>query len=446
MYHAIVEDVRHEMSKPDMKPFSVDHVVFVPVVRSIDRQFGMQKTAVLGKMLREQMENVSAKDDKMREALDTVKEIIHGSIKGAEQGMGEFLREQLNDHSIKLNLGGIEIDPVDGVKMSPTLSDEKFENIPLANKGAGTQNNAILALFRYIAKLDVKKEFIFLLEEPENSLHPKAQHNLLSVIQEISDEAQVLVTTHSPVFVDRTNYESNILFTMKKHGGTVAKTFSEDNLSEVREELGIKVSDVLLKGGGNCALLVEGETEEDVIPVFMEMMDTNNFALGTTIIQVGGYKPKRIETIVKLLGCYEIPCIAMLDKNSKEGEKALKDLLSKDELPNLKKMTCLEKGEIEDYYQRDIIVQVMRDAYNIKISESDVREGSSVEDLKTIFRREKRELQKRELKKGESKKSVSFVKTRFGRQCAHLMRKQKVDVPKEIREVIDEVVKVALRT
>ena len=81
------------------------------------------------------------------------------------------------------------------------------------------------------------------MEEPENSLHPKAQRQLLRVIHEISESTQVIVTTHSPVFIDRSSFESNILLTRTTHGNTVAKPFASDDLSSVRTDLGIRASD-----------------------------------------------------------------------------------------------------------------------------------------------------------------------------------------------------------
>ncbi|MGU9951991.1 MAG: ATP-dependent nuclease [Gammaproteobacteria bacterium WSBS_2016_MAG_OTU1] len=176
--------------------------------------------------------------------------------------MESFLREQLKNNSINLSFDDMHLNPIEGVNINVRLSDDKVDNIDIHNRGAGTQNNLIIALFRFVAESDMKEDFIFCLEEPENSLHPKAQRQLLSVIQDISESTQVLVTTHSPVFIDRSQYSSNIMFSRTSKGNTEAKIFNEELLAEVRDELGIRPSDALLKGGGNCALLVEGKTEE----------------------------------------------------------------------------------------------------------------------------------------------------------------------------------------
>ena len=113
----------------------------------------------------------------------------------------------MHDDAVRLGFDDLEIDPVEGVRFVVRLSDDRVEDVNIENRGAGTQNNLIIALFRLIAELTAEGYLILAMEEPENSLHPKAQRQLLSVIQEISAKSQVIVTTHSPVFIDRSRFE-----------------------------------------------------------------------------------------------------------------------------------------------------------------------------------------------------------------------------------------------
>jgi predicted ATP-dependent endonuclease of OLD family len=41
-----------------------------------------------------------------------------------------------------------------------------------------------------------------LIDEPENSLHPQAQKNLLDIYAEYSRKNQIIIITHSPIFID----------------------------------------------------------------------------------------------------------------------------------------------------------------------------------------------------------------------------------------------------
>lgn len=69
-----------------------------------------------------------------------------------------------------------------------------MEYIPLTAMGEGVAN--ILGL---ITDLCVSEERIFLIEEPENDIHPKALKALLKLIVEKSDNNQFFVSTHSNI-------------------------------------------------------------------------------------------------------------------------------------------------------------------------------------------------------------------------------------------------------
>lgn len=69
-----------------------------------------------------------------------------------------------------------------------------FEHIPLTAMGEGVAN--ILGL---ITDLCVAEERIFLIEEPENDIHPKALKSLLALIIEKSSSNQFFISTHSNI-------------------------------------------------------------------------------------------------------------------------------------------------------------------------------------------------------------------------------------------------------
>jgi len=69
-----------------------------------------------------------------------------------------------------------------------------IEHIPLTAMGEGVAN--ILGL---ITDLCVAEDKIFLIEEPENDIHPKALKALLSLISEKSETNQFFISTHSNI-------------------------------------------------------------------------------------------------------------------------------------------------------------------------------------------------------------------------------------------------------
>src|SRR5262249_25012808 len=79
-------------------------------------------------------------------------------------------------------------------------------------KGDGVQSLAALAIMRHASQATLaKREVIIALEEPESHLHPRAIRELREVLEDLAQRHQVVVTTHNPLFTDRTRVESNII-------------------------------------------------------------------------------------------------------------------------------------------------------------------------------------------------------------------------------------------
>ncbi len=114
--------------------------------------------------------------------------------------------------------------------------------IPMSHKGAGYRRLFMVARFRYLAEKNKGHNIIYLIEEPETFLHPSAQEDLLNSFKDLSDDNQIIITTHSPVFTGSTKYDSVIL--CKKEKQSVYEHTNEENknqfIGQIVEELGIK--------------------------------------------------------------------------------------------------------------------------------------------------------------------------------------------------------------
>ncbi|WP_022953313.1 ATP-dependent nuclease [Leucothrix mucor] len=147
-------------------------------------------------------------------------------------------------------LKGVEIKPVFSWKDAIKSVDVSFQlegdhkPIPMSHKGAGYRRLFMVARFRYLAEKNKGLRVIYLIEEPETFLHPSAQKDLLSAFLELSDENQVIIATHSPVFVGATSIESVIL--CKKTNGSSYENHSlrgaQSFMDSIVDELGIKPS------------------------------------------------------------------------------------------------------------------------------------------------------------------------------------------------------------
>lgn len=425
-----------DIPKPVLsKWFTSERFHFIPVRRDLTVQFSMGKTALLGKMLRSRMKERLGAEETVA-SLEALEKILKESISGPRAQLEQFLQEQMHNEAIQLGFDDLEIDPVEGVKFVVSLSDDRAVGIKIENRGAGTQNNLIIALFRLIAELAAEDYLILAMEEPENSLHPKAQRQLLSVIQQISDKSQVIVTTHSPVFIDRSRFENNILLTRTASGNTIAKTFDVSLLDQVRTDLGIRASDALLKGGGNCAILVEGSTEEDGFPTFMEMCGMSEFRLGIAIINMNGSDFQKARTIAQLLHAYDVPCIAVFDRNAKEVAEELERTAAAS-LSNVKRVFCLERGNIEDYFPLEIVAEVINREFSPQspVTPDEFDSTKSGKDRLDNFRQVMME--------HGAGDSIRYLKRHLGGLGARLMKEQEMNLDPELVDIFETVSSIA---
>ncbi|MEX0944137.1 MAG: AAA family ATPase [Balneolaceae bacterium] len=415
--------------------FSSDSFHFIPVRRDLSVQFSMNKSALLGKTLRAKMKS-AIQSGEATESLHQIQETLKGSLSEPQSFLQGYLQEQLHNKDIELNFEEIEVDPVEGVSFSIRLSDDRVENILIENRGAGTQNNLIIALFRLIADMNVGEYFIFAMEEPENSLHPKAQRQLLAVLQDISQKSQVIVTTHSPVFLERSKFENNIILTRTIKGNTIAKTFNSELLTQLRTNLGIRPSDALLKGGGNCAILVEGNTEEDGFPIFMEMCGLSEFQLGIAIINMRGCDTHKVRNTARLLLAYDIPCVIVLDNNAEQTEADInRDIERGGEtsLTNVKKVFRLSKGNIEDYYPLEIVAEVIN--HELKpttpVSVEDFDSSKHGDDRLNDF--------KKIMYEHGAGDATGFLKRSLGSLGTKMLRDRNYSLDSELKSIFEEV-------
>ncbi|WP_418262082.1 AAA family ATPase [Flavobacterium faecale] len=104
----------------------------------------------------------------------------------------ESFAEKFNPILEKLNL---EVDLVNTEYSIPIKNKKTDEIIPIQNTSTGTKG--LLLSFLPLFKLDTK-DSIILIDEPERSLYPDMQMDLMDHYKNLAPEAQFIVATHSP--------------------------------------------------------------------------------------------------------------------------------------------------------------------------------------------------------------------------------------------------------
>jgi predicted ATPase len=124
----------------------------------------------------------------------------------------------------------------------------------LESKGDGIKSLAAISLMR--AAKTSSKTLVVAIEEPESHLHPGAVRQLAQIIQEMANEHQVIITTHSPLLIARNAVDANIIVSK-------SKARPATSIAEIRSSLGVHVSDNLAHA--EHVILVEGETDAQIL-------------------------------------------------------------------------------------------------------------------------------------------------------------------------------------
>ena len=129
----------------------------------------------------------------------------------------EEFAEMFNPILEKLHL---EVDIIDTEYSIPIKNKRTDAIIPIQNTSTGTKGLllSILPLF----KLDTK-DSIVLIDEPERSLYPDMQMDLMEYYQNIAPEAQFIVATHSPFIAASFEAEERFILSFDKDGKVVVR-------------------------------------------------------------------------------------------------------------------------------------------------------------------------------------------------------------------------------
>ncbi|WP_201618014.1 ATP-binding protein [Psychrobacter urativorans] len=120
-------------------------------------------------------------------------------VNDIQKSLGEFYGEATVSFDFK------PPEPSSFVKLGDIIVNDGIET-NISEKGSGMQRAFALAVMKVYADFlvkhpsnaDLKKPLFFFIDEPEISLHPRAQMTLIKSIITISEHQQVFLTTHSP--------------------------------------------------------------------------------------------------------------------------------------------------------------------------------------------------------------------------------------------------------
>jgi len=250
----------------------------------------------------------------------------------------------------------------DGEYFKIWVSDDKRpEAVELEKRSTGLQWFLSFYLVFLVESQEEHKDAVLLLDEAGLSLHPLAQKDLISFFDNLSENNQLIHTTHSPFLVDTNNIERVKVVFVDNEGYTVVSSnlraandkLNEKSIYAVHAALGLSVSDVLLQG---CrSIIVEGASDQHYFN-----------AIKTFLIKAGKITPKEELVFMPSGGVRGVPGIVSIisgkenqlpivildaDKSGEDAKRKLESVLYKGQVEKLivvNTFSKVERAEVED--------------------------------------------------------------------------------------------------
>lgn len=264
-------------------------------------------------------------------AMNDIKISIEG--KTPEEKLAEIrelenkLKQELGPWNIELTIG-VEAPDIEKIFQLGThiILDDGIPT-DVNEKGHGLQRSLIFAMMRVWAaeakhaRAEEASEIrershIFAFEEPEIFLHPQMCRATYESLKQISSTDQILVSTHSPHFIDIADYP--IIVVVKKPGleeGTkiqrVEKELFEGEKKKQFNMVRFFNPDKNELFFAKKAVLVEGPTEKAVLPLLARRIDV--FKHAVSIIDCGS--KFNLTLFMEVLNAFRIPYIVIHDED-----------------------------------------------------------------------------------------------------------------------------------
>ncbi|MCL7942269.1 AAA family ATPase [Halomonas sp. ATCH28] len=245
--------------------------------------------------------------------------------------------------------------------------------LPLKNRSKGF--NWFFSFIVWFSKIQDEKDknFILLLDEPGLNLHASAQADLLRFINDLSENYQIVYTTHSPFMVEsealhrvRTVYDS-------EKGSIISEAIQEkdpDTLFPLQAALGYDIAQNLFVSNNN--LLVEGPSDLNYLTYMSSLLESEGregLRDDVTVVPVGGLD--KVASFISLLRGSKLKTACLLDSfNNDKGSQRLESLIQSKIIKDKNVRFFDEfagdeysKADIEDLFDKSEYLQIFGKAF-----------------------------------------------------------------------------------
>lgn len=315
--------------------------------------------------------------EEIDEHLTPIKDLAAKSAKEAEKAINkkfgdisEIIKEvakEVENISSKVYFDVKE--KISDIMVTKTFSDGP---IHLENQGEGLKRQIWFSLIK--AKADEQKEgknkFIWAFDEPETHLYPGAQREFFDILNKISlGNVQTIISSHSTIFIDKSNLDK-INSVKQNESGYTEINFCRD-VDSIFTSLNVKNSDFLFY---DKFLIVEGDTEQYLIPKFYKLFTGNTLISDNVqILNIQGKNKwsNNKKIIDKVLGDFKKPDDQVIylfdnDMSFEIGAAAISD-----------NMFFIGDQDIEDSISNKVWSEILNDYYldtDLDFAEKDLAE------------------------------------------------------------------------
>lgn len=293
-------------------------VIFIEAFQDPSLEAQGKSTATLGKIIKQILSRIQEKTSKQIEGAfknaDALLNIIEKEVDGKIQEVDNRTEDIKNiEQKIRKNLQHVfeNIDvriKIDFPKIPELMVNSRIELFdsgswtPPNLTGQGVQRALYVALLRSLAEQlreekniegNIKRPFLLLIEEPEIFLHPSILGTMRNAIEDISDANQVVIATHCPNMISRTNL-SNVILIRKlskrdRKGTTVKLNKNNNQIKEVNEKRILHLLDYQRSSKfffADKIIVVEGSSDVVLLEAILETWSQQSLdSLGIAIIE-----------------------------------------------------------------------------------------------------------------------------------------------------------------
>ena len=239
---------------------------------------------------------------------------------------------------------------------------DKRVSLPLNKRSKGFNwFFSFLVWFKKIQE-DKNSQYILLLDEPGLNLHAMAQGNLLTFLEELSENYQIIYTTHSPFMIDSNHLDRVYTIYETKDGSIISDSVQQkdaNTLFPLQAALGYSIAQNLFVNKNN--LVVEGISDLVYLNYMSSLLKENDkegLNDDIVIVPVGG--ADKVSAFISLMRGNKLNIVCLLDTFTEQKPKA--------NIENLAKEKIIKEGNLKFYsdFVDNLNIANIEDIFSVK--------------------------------------------------------------------------------